>query len=82
MRIQIGRWGDNLAVKLPIALTQKGFYEEGDILEVEIKPDGSLNLAPAQAFDKKAFLAKLDQLHESLPCTESVIEQMRQEQRY
>lgn len=82
MRVQIGKWGNSLAVRLPIALTQKGRLQEGDILEAEIKPDGALQLAPAPTFDKAAFLARLDQLHHDLPRTESVIEAMRQEQRY
>jgi len=82
MRLQIGKWGNSLAVRLPAALTQKASLKEGDMLEAEIEPDGSMHLLPAHDFDKSTFLAKLDKLHHSLPRTESVIELMRQEQRY
>lgn len=82
MRLQIGKWGNSLAVRLPTALTQKALLKEGDVLDAEIEPDGTLHLSPAHGFDKSAFLAQLDQLHQCLPRTESVIDLMRQEQRY
>jgi antitoxin MazE len=82
MRLHIGKWGNSLAVRLPAALTQKAFLKEGDMLEAEIEPDGTMHLLPAYDFDKSAFLSSLDKLHDSLPCTESIIDIMRQEQRY
>jgi antitoxin MazE len=82
MRLQIGKWGNSLAVRLPVSLTQQAMLKEGDVLEAELGPNGALQLSPVHSFDKSAFLAELDKLHESLPRTESVIEIMRQEQRY
>ena len=82
MRLQIGKWGNSLALRLPVALTQKGMLKEGDVLDATIAADGSLRLALPQVFDKSAFLAELDKLHQCLPRTESVIDLMREEQRY
>jgi len=82
MRLQIGKWGNSLAVRLPAALLQKIFLKEGDTLEAEIEPDGTLHLFPAHGFNKNVFLTRLDKLHHNLPCTEPVIKAMRQEQRY
>lgn len=82
MRLQIGKWGNSLAVRLPAALIKKATLMEGDVMEAEVKPDGTLYLAPARHFDKKAFLARLDKLHNSLSETKSVIDLLRQEQRY
>jgi antitoxin MazE len=82
MRLQIGKWGNSLAVRLPTALLQKVLFKEGDVLEVQIEPDGTLHLLPTHNFDKSAFLFKLNKLRQKLPGTKSVIETMRQEQRY
>lgn len=82
MRLQIGKWGNSLAVRLPAALVQKVALREGDILDVRVDADGTLQLSPAQVFDKQAFLATLDKLHHRLPITEPVMDQLRQEQRY
>ncbi len=82
MRLQIGKWGNSLAVRLPAALVQKATLKEGDSLEARIEADGTLQLSPVHAFDKQTFLATLDKLHHRLPCTEPVIDRLRQEQRY
>lgn len=58
MRLQIGKWGNSLAVRLPAALLQKIFVKEGDALEAEIEPDGTLHLFPAHGFKKNVFLTK------------------------
>lgn len=82
MRLQIGKWGNSLAVRLPAVLLKKIFLKEGDTLEASIEPDGTLHLFPAHGFNKKKFFTKLDKLHQNLPCTEPVIETLRREQRY
>lgn len=82
MRLQIGKWGNSLAVRLPAALVQKATLKEGDTLEARIEADGTLQLSLAHDFDKQAFLAILSKLHDRLPCTGPVIDQLRQEQRY
>jgi antitoxin MazE len=82
MQLQIGKWGNSLALRLPVALTQKIALKEGDLLEAVVDPDGTLHLSSVQRFDKAAFLSRLEKLHDSLPCTDPVIDLMRQEQRY
>lgn len=82
LRLQVGKWGNSLAVRLPAALTQQASLKEGDYLEADVTADGEVVLAPAHDFDTQAFLASLDKLHKSLPRTESVIEALREEARY
>lgn len=82
MRLQIGKWGNSLAIRLPTALSQQVMLKEGDVLEAQIDPDGSVRLLPTHSFDKVAFLASVDKLHATLPRTESVIDIVRQEARY
>lgn len=80
--LQIGKWGHSLAVRLPAALARQATLKDGDVLKAEVGPDGTLHFSHMQSFDKTAFLAKLDKLHNSLPRTEPIIDLMRQEQRY
>jgi antitoxin MazE len=82
MRLQIGKSGNSLAVRLPALLTQEATLKEGDVLEAEIAGDGTVLLFPVHHFDKRAFLADLDKLHHSLPRTETVVEQLGVEARY
>jgi antitoxin MazE len=82
MRLQIGKWGNSLAVRLPAGLTQQASLKEGDLLEAEVAGDGRVLLSAVQYFDKDAFLVELDKLHDALPRTEPVMDQLREEARY
>jgi len=82
MRLQISRWGNSLAVRLPVECTRATGLKEGDSVEASITPAGAIILAPERAFDKAAFLARIAKLHASMPMTEQVVETMRQEARY
>ncbi len=82
MQLQVEKWGDSLALRLPDALILQGRFKEGDVLDATLGADGSLLLMPVQPFDKNAFLDALDQLHQTLPRTAPVLDQLRQEQRY
>lgn len=82
MRLQVSRWGNSLAVRLPVECTRATGLKEGDSVEASISPAGEITLAPERAFDKAAFLARITKLHASMPMTSPVVETMRQEARY
>ena len=82
MRLQIAKWGNSLAVRLPMECTRAAGLQEGDSVEASITPSGEITLAPGKAFDKTAFLSRLAKLHTAMPITKPVIERMRQEARY
>ena len=82
MRLQVARWGNSLAVRLPVECTRAAGLKEGDSVEASITPSGQITLAPERAFDKGAFLMRIARLHASLPMTAPVVETMRQEARY
>jgi antitoxin MazE len=67
MRLQLARWGNSLAIRLPAEYLRKAGLSEGDEIEAEITPLGEIRLAPTRAFDKAAFLARLRQLHARIP---------------
>lgn len=82
MKLQVSRWGNSLAVRLPVECTRAAGLKEGDSVEANITPSGEITLAPERAFDKGAFLTRITKLHASMPMTEPVVETMRQEARY
>ncbi len=82
MRLQISKWGNSLAVRLPVECTRATGLKEGDSVNASITPEGAITLAPELAFDKAAFLARIAKLHASMPMSEPVVETMRQEARY
>lgn len=82
MRLLVAKWGNSLAVRLPVECTRAAGLQEGDSVEASITPAGTITLAPERTFDKAAFLKRLAKLHSVMPMTESVVERMRQEERY
>ena len=82
MRLQIAKWGNSLAVRLPMECTRAAGLQEGDSVEASITPAGEITLAPDKAFAKAAFLTRLAKLHAAMPMTKPVVERMRREARY
>ena len=82
MRIQVAKWGNSLAVRLPVECTRAAGLKEGDSVEASIATTGIITLTPKKLFDKTAFMARITKLQASMPMTEPVVEAMRQEARY
>lgn len=82
MRLHIAKWGNSLAIRLPMECTRAVGLQEGDSVEASITQAGDITLAPDKAFKKAAFLTRLAKLHAAMPMTESVVERMRREARY
>ena len=86
MRLQVAKWGNSLAVRLPEECIRAAGLKEGDEVEAEVTPIGEIRLMPSRVFDKSAFLERLNELHAKMPMqTESAgefIRRMRDENRY
>ncbi len=82
MRLQLARWGNSLAVRLPMECVRAAGLREGDSIEAEVTPMGEIKLTPAQTFDKTAFLKRLRKLRAGMPMTITTVEMMRQGDRY
>lgn len=82
MKLQVSRWGNSLAVRLPVECTRATGLKEGDSVEASITPAGAITLAPEKSFDKTAFMTRITKMHASMPMTVPVVETMRQEARY
>lgn len=84
MKVQLAKWGNSLAVRIPGPCVRQANLKPGDAVEVEVTPTGDLRLHPvaAEPFDKASFLQQVGALRASLPETEAVVESMRQSDRY
>lgn len=79
--LQIAKWGNSLAVRIPADYVRQIGVKEGDELEARIGADGALNLRPAR-WSRKAFAAELGRERKMLPMGTSVMEELRREARY
>ncbi|GIK24278.1 MAG: hypothetical protein BroJett006_05240 [Betaproteobacteria bacterium] len=82
MKLQVAKWGNSLAVRLPAECTRAAGLREGDSVEAEVTPAGEITLTPAKPFDKAAFLARTRKRRAAMPLTEATVERMRKEARY
>ena len=82
MRLQVAKWGNSLAVRLPVKCVRAAGLRAGDSVEAEVTPAGEITLTAAKLFDKMAFLDRVRKLHAKMSMTEPVVEQMRREARY
>ncbi len=82
MKLQLAKWGNSLAVRLPVECTRAAGLREGDLVDAEVTPVGEIRLTPAQSFDKSAFLKKLRKLRAGMPMTTPTVEAMRRDERY
>ena len=82
MNLQIAKWGNSLAVRIPAHYVRQIGVKEGDHLAAHLGADGALNLSPPSHWSRKVFAQELARDVKVLPMGTSVIEQMRQEARY
>ena len=81
MNLQIAKWGNSLAVRIPADYVRQIGIKEGDQLQAHLGADGALNLRPA-AWNRQAFAKQLADNAQTLPMGTSVMAQLRQEARY
>lgn len=74
--VQVAKWGNSLALRIPTGLARQIGIKEGDRLEARMTADGGLSLRPA-AWDRKAFAKELDAARQAMPVGESVMDEVR-----
>lgn len=82
MNLQIAKWGNSLAVRIPAAYLRQIGAKEGDQLAAHFGVDGALSLSPPSRWSRKAFAQELARDAKALPVGTSVMDQLRQEARY
>ncbi len=81
MDLQIAKWGNSLALRIPAEWVRRLGLREGATVDAQLTADGVLAIRPA-AFDRRAFAAELAAARDTMPMTESVIEELRRNARY
>jgi antitoxin MazE len=81
MNIQIAKWGNSLALRIPSEVARRLGVQEGDTLDAQITVDGGLALRPAR-WSRAAFAAELGEARATLPMGTPVIDEMRSGARY
>ena len=82
MRLQLAKWGNSLAVRLPVECTRAAGLREGDSVEAEVTTAGEIRLTPTTSFDKEAFITRLRRRRAGMSMTTTTVERMRREDRY
>lgn len=82
MKLQVAKWGNSLAVRLPAECVRAAGLRAGDSVEAELLPHGEIRLVPARPFDKTAFLGRLRKRRASMPLTTAAVQLLREEARY
>ena len=81
MDLQVARWGNSLALRIPSEIVRRLGLREGATVQAQITVDGSLSIRPAQ-WDRKAFALELSDARSAMPMSESVMEELRSGARY
>lgn len=82
MKLLLAKWGNSLALRLPAECVRATGLRQGDSVDAEITPAGTITLTPARPFDKSAFLLRLRKQRGGMSVTEPVVERMRRGVRY
>jgi antitoxin MazE len=81
MDLQVAKWGNSLALRIPSEISRRLGLQEGSTVEAQITVDGSLSIRPAQ-WDRKAFALELAEARSTMPTSDSVMEELRSGARY
>jgi antitoxin MazE len=82
MKLRLARWGNSLAIRLPVACTRAAGLAEGDAVEALVSPAGAITLIPSRRFDRGAFVARARKRLAGMPVTRATVEAMRETNRF
>jgi antitoxin MazE len=81
MNLQIAKWGNSLAIRIPSEVVRQLGLREGATVEAQLTVDGALSIRPAQ-WNRKAFALELSDVRNATPMGESVMQEVRRAARY
>ena len=81
MDLQVAKWGNSLALRIPSEVVRLLGLREGAIVEAQLTVDGALTIRPTR-WDRQAFSRELTELRSSIPMSESVMAELRGSARY
>jgi antitoxin MazE len=81
MNIQISKWGNSLALRIPAEVVKQIHLKEGDKVEATLSMNGTLIIKP-QRLDRKTLAKMARELRDSMRMGKSVMDKLRSEARY
>lgn len=81
MNIQVSKWGNSLALRIPAAFIKEIKLKEGDKVEATLSTDGSL-IIRRQKLERKEIAAQLRAFRATLKMGTSVMDEVRSKARY
>jgi antitoxin MazE len=81
MNLHIAKWGNSLAVRIPMEYIRRTGLKEGDTVQASLTADGTMTIR-AEPWDRKAFTAELTQTRQSMKMGTSVMDELRGGARY
>jgi antitoxin MazE len=81
MSLQVAKWGNSLAVRIPAEYVRSIGIKEGDSLEARLTTDGGLSLRSV-LWDREAFARELEAVRRTMPVGTSVMDEVRRGGRY
>ena len=81
MNLQIAKWGNSLALRIPAEYIRQAGIKEGDSVEASLTVDGGLTIRPT-SWDRKAFMRELVEARKTMPMGTSVMDELRHGGRY
>lgn len=81
MDLQIAKWGNSLALRIPAEVVRRLGLREGATVEAQLTVDGALSIRPAQ-WDRKAFSLELTEARNTMPMSAPVMDEVRSGSRY
>ena len=81
MKIQISKWGNSLALRIPTAIIKEMKLKNGDSVEVSLSEDGSL-IVRRKKLSRKEISEKLRAFRATLKIGKSVMDEVRSGARY
>ena len=81
MNLQIAKWGNSLAVRIPADYVRSIGIKEGDSVQASLTSDGGLIIHPVK-WDLNAFAREVAASRDAMPMGASVIEELRRGARY
>lgn len=81
MNLHIAKWGNSLAVRIPMEYVRRAGLKEGDTIQATLSADGAMVLR-AEPWDRKSFTAELNKTRQSMPMGASVMDELRSGARY
>ena len=81
MDIQVSKWGNSLALRIPSEVVRRLGLREGATVEVQLTVDGSLSIRPAQ-WNRRAFALELTEARSAMTMSDPVMKELRGGARY